>query len=146
MNVSVNVSLNDLEALYSSSPLLPLPQGVYRGEYLLQLESPGARTLLARTLDTLAFAWTPFGIDFTSLRWYFFHPRLQAGHFRAEPTRSRWRETEAVRLYYDVSRLPIGTLLYDELKPLRDGRVLGLGGVNGEKGQGDHFFFMLTKA
>ncbi len=139
------MQLSELEALYVSSPLLPLPSGVYRGEYLLQLGSRGAQTFAARVLDTIAFSWTPFGIDFTSRRWYFFHPRLQAGHFRAEPTRSRWRETDAVRLYYDVSRLPIGHLLYDEVKPLADGRVLGLGGVNGERNQGDHFFFMLTK-
>ena len=34
-------------------------------------------------------------------------------------------------------------LLYDELKPLPDGSVLGLGGINGERGSGDHFFFLL---
>lgn len=137
-------TLAELEALYASAPLLPLPRGRFDGRYLAQLQSPGARAWTARVIDTVAFGWTPFGVDLDTRRWYFFHPRLKAGHFRVVPGPSRWRDTEALQLHYDVSRTPLRALLYDELKPLADGRILGLGGVDRERGLGEHFFFLLT--
>ena len=39
---------------------------------------------------------------------------------------------------------PVRGMLYDELKPLADGRVLGLGGINAGAGEGEHFFFELS--
>jgi hypothetical protein len=36
-------------------------------------------------------------------------------------------------------------MLYDEVKPLSADLLLGLGGVNAETGEGDHFFFTLER-
>lgn len=60
---------------------------------------------------------------------------------------SRWRDTEAVTLHYERSRLPapIRGVLYDEVKPLTDTICLGLGGINAERGDGDQFFFALER-
>ena len=33
-----------------------------------------------------------------------------------------------------------------EVKPLADGRIIGIGGINAERGRGDHFWFELTTA
>jgi hypothetical protein len=50
-----------------------------------------------------------------------------------------------LQLHYDVSRLPIRRVLYDEIKPLADGTILGLGGIDAGRGEGDHFFFELRR-
>ena len=70
-----------------------------------------------------------------------------AGTFVATPGPSRWRDTQTYRLTYATSHLPkfFRDILYDELKPLDANTVLGLGGVNRDKGQGDHFYFLLTR-
>lgn len=36
-------------------------------------------------------------------------------------------------------------MLYDEVMPIRDQLVLGLGGVNAARDRGDHFFFEVHK-
>jgi len=72
-------------------------------------------------------------------------PRSAAGSFRIDEGPSRWRDTRVLRLHYDRSRLPIRAILYDELKPLAGGRILGLGGIDAARGEGDHFFFELTR-
>lgn len=89
----------------------------------------------------------PFGIDFDARRWWFLHPRLAVGRFELCQERSRWRDTDALTLRYHPSRLPgpLRDVLYDEVKPLGDDLLLGLGGLNWEVGRGDHFYFALTR-
>jgi hypothetical protein len=123
-----------------------MPTGVYRGEFLGFLDTEGARRVDVRVFDRLLFVWPRWGIDFDSSRWWFVHPRALAGHFRLERGRSRWRDTEVLQLHYDVSRLPIRAVLYDEIKPLPDDTILGIGGTNHDRGRGDHFFFRLVRA
>ena len=76
-----------------------------------------------------------------------FATRFAIGRFDARIGPSRWRDTDAIQLHYDPSRLPgpIKGRLYDEIKPLSGDLVLGLGGVNAERGEGDHFWFVLTR-
>jgi hypothetical protein len=93
------------------------------------------------------FKWTPFGVDFDTRLWFFWHAALAAGRFEPRPGRSRWRDTEAVGLHYHVSRLPgpVRGVLYDEVKPLSADLCLCIGGINAPRGQGDHFFFALQR-
>lgn len=118
--------------------------GLVRGSFLGPVDSPAARRLHVRALDALLFRIVRWGLDLDAQRWWFEHPRLAAGHFRVVLGPSRWRDTRVLQLHYDVSRLPVRGILYDELKPLPDGRILGLGGVDAGRGEGDHFFFELT--
>jgi hypothetical protein len=142
------LDLAGLERLFREAPVGPLPGGVFRGTHLARLESLERRPLW-RTIDRLAFETVPFGIDFDQKRWWFGHRKLAVGHFRttAAPVHSRWRDTDVIALEYDVSRLPrkIRDVLYDEVKPLSDRLCLGLGGINREVGEGDHFFFALER-
>jgi hypothetical protein len=96
---------------------------------------------------TLGFVRLPFGIDFDRRRWFFVDPRLLVGRFATECGPSRWRDTDSVRLTYHGSRLPriIRSSLYDEVKPLSDELCLGMGGINADRGTGDHFFFALRR-
>jgi hypothetical protein len=98
-------------------------------------------------MQRVGFAWTPWGIDFDRRLWFFFAPRLAIGRFELRVDESRWRDTRAVQLHYDVSRLPhaIRRQLYDEVKPLSDRWMLGIGGIDRERGEGDHFFFALER-
>ncbi|MBI4957267.1 MAG: hypothetical protein HY908_34970 [Myxococcales bacterium] len=141
-------SLNEreLEDLYRSAPLGPTPRGRFRGR-MLGFVAPGGPGPAMRLLDRALFEWTPYGIDFDRSLWWFVAPALRVGRFRASVGPSRWREAEVVRLEYDVSRLPgpLRRILYDEVKPLDEGTALGLGGVNAERGRGDHFFFALER-
>lgn len=138
-------ALGDLEARFLREEPAPLPTGRVVGRFLGFVDSPGAARPLVRALDTVLFRALRWGLDFGSQRWWFEHPRLAAGHFRVVLGPSRWRDTRVWQLHYDASRLPLRRVLYDEVKPLSDGRVLGLGGVNADRGEGDHFFFDLTK-
>jgi hypothetical protein len=135
-------SLEELEELYRDAAVGPIPSGRFRGEALCRVGSPFARSA-AVTLMLTPFERLPFGVDFTTSTWFFVDARARIGRFRVEPGRSRWRDTETLRLRYDVSRLPIRGLLYDEVKPLGQGLCLGLGGINAETGRGDLFFFAL---
>jgi hypothetical protein len=139
--------LSALERLYAG-PLGEIPAGCRRGRFLGFVDSPGGRALRHRAVHTILFRWPRFGIDLDRRRWWFVDPRVGAGSFRTSIGPSRWRDTEVVRLEYDVSRLPgpIRGLLYDELKPLPDGQILGLGGIAAPRGAGDHFFFALDPA
>ena len=140
-------SERDLESLWARPAELSAPRGVYRGHMLMRLDNPGARRARWRWGQTLAFDWTPFGIDFDRRLWFFFSPVLAAGRFDARPGPSRWRETSAIGLHYQVSRLPgpVRRVLYDEVKPLSTSMMLGMGGINDVRGKGDHFFFALTR-
>lgn len=126
-------------------PLGPTPTGCFGGRHLGFLDTRGARRLDVRAFDTALFVWPRWGIDFDRRLWWFVDPRLRIGRFRVDRGPSRWRDAEVLQLHYDVSRLPIAGLLYDEVKPLADGRVLGIGGTNHERGRGDHFWFELTR-
>lgn len=137
-------SIASLERAFVDAPLRPLPGGLVRGAFLGFVDSAGARRRTIRAGDTLVFRALRWGLDLDARRWWFEHPRLAAGHFRVVQGRSRWRDTDVLQLHYDVSRLPFRGILYDEIKPQGDGRVLGLGGLDGARGEGDHFFFELT--
>jgi len=139
-------SLAQLEALYVEKRAFAQPTGPYRGVHLAWLDTPGARHPLTRPLQHLGFRWAPFGVDFTARHWFFFDRRFGIGRFAAQTGPSRWRDTETIRLHYDVSRLPrpLRGILYDEVKPLSTALCLGIGGVNAPRGRGDHFFFALT--
>jgi hypothetical protein len=136
-------ALAELERAFRE-PLGVLPRGLVTGHFLRFVDSPGARKSIVRALDTLVFRSLVWGLDLDDRRWWFEHPSLRAGHYRIVEGVSRWRDTRVLQLHYDVSRLPGRGILYDELKPLADGRVLGLGGIDADVGAGDHFFFELT--
>lgn len=138
--------LAELERMFALPVPAVAPRGVYVGEFLTYVESPGARKRWVRAIDDLAFGRTRFGVDFDASAWWFFRPSLLAGHFALSTGRSRWRDTDVLRLRYNRSYLPgfLKHRLYDEVKPFSDGTVLGLGGLNYERGEGDHFFFLLT--
>jgi len=135
-------SLTALEQVYREAPAGPVPLGCFRGEVLHRVDTRFARSAAA-TAILCPFERLPWGIDFVSSTWFFGSPRARAGRFRIERGRSRWRDTETLRLRYDVSRLPVRGLLYDEVKPLGDALCLGLGGVDFARGMGDLFFFSL---
>lgn len=138
-------TLAELEVLYVAERPVAMPTGCYRGVHLAWLDTPGARHPVIRPLQHLGFRVTPFGVDFTAHRWFFFHRRLGVGRFTARVGPSRWRDTNTIRLHYDPSRLPgpLRALLYDEIKPLSSTLCLGIGGINAPRGRGDHFFFAL---
>ena len=146
----VQCSVAELEVLYVESRPVSVPSGCYRGVHLAWLDTPGARPWarppVIRPLQHLGFRLLPFGVDFIRHRWFFFHPTLGIGRFVAETGRSRWRDTETVRLHYEVSRLPgpVRAVLYDEVKALSPSLCLGIGGINAPRGRGDHFFIALV--
>lgn len=134
--------LEALEQLYRDAPTGPVPARRFRGEVLRRVDTRFARSTTATAL-LVPFERLPFGVDFETCTWFFLHARVRLGRFRVEPGRSRWRETQTLRLVYDVSRLPFRGVLYDEVKPLNDTLCLGLGGLNRGVGMGDLFFFLL---
>ncbi len=142
-----SAALSRLESLWARPVELPAPRGAYWGHVLMRIDHATSRRRLWRLSQTLAFEWAPFGIDFDRRLWFFFHPRLAVGRFEPRVGRSRWRDTDAIGLHYDVSGLPRGVrgVLYDEVKPLSERRLLGIGGINAERGRGDHFFFALER-
>lgn len=141
------MGLGELERLYAAEVPLAVPTGRFRGIFLEKLETPGARKPVSRLVSFVGFQATPFGVDFDSCCWFFWHPRLLIGRFQPELGPSRWRDTETVRLDYEVSRLPtpVRSVLYDEVKPLSEAMCLGIGGLNAGRGEGDLFFFALDR-
>lgn len=142
-------SVDELESLYRTPRPCEVPSETFVGETLVRLDTRGARAPLNLVSQKLLFEAMPYGVDFSpgAGRWFFFHPRLAAGRFEARVGESRWRPgVEVVQLHYETSRLPrpVRELLYDEVKPLSGELLLGLGGTNAERGEGDHFFFALT--
>ena len=141
--------LAELERTYERPAAAPLalPRGVWQGEFLCYVDAAGARRAWVQFLDGLAFERTPFGVDFDTRAWWFFRPDLRIGHFEVSTGPSLWRNTETLRLRYQRSYLPgfVKRRLYDEIKPLSDSALLGLGGLNQHRGEGDHFFFLLSK-
>lgn len=141
------MSVDALERLWLQTPSPTVPSGVYRGHYLTRIDNPVSRSFRWRWVARLGFEWPSFGVDFDRRLWFFFSTRLAVGRFEPRPGPSRWRDTDAVQLHYDVSRLPgpLRNVLYDEVKPLSDALILGIGGINAGRGQGDHFFFALER-
>ena len=141
-------STDELEALYTAPGPRIVPAGRFHGEALHRCDSAAGRSLLWRAVGKLAFGWMPFGVDFERRLWYFLHRRVALGRFELRPGPSRWRPAERIiQLHYEPSRLPglIRRQLYDEVKPLSEELCLGIGGLNAERGQGDHFFFALRR-
>lgn len=140
-------SADELERTYGGPLAAPALSGVFEGRFLRFLDTRGAHRLPTRVMDTLLFDWTRFGIDFDRRLWWFGWPGAGIGRFRDSPGPSRWRDTDVLRLEYDVSRLPspVRKLLYDEIKPLDDDHALGLGGLDAPRGEGDHFWFELRR-
>lgn len=142
----LQADLDELERIYREHDPVEPARASFRGYYLGPVDSRGARAVSNRIIQ-LGFRLPPFGVDFASQHWFFFSRRLRVGRFREERARSRWRDTETIALHYDVSRLPgpIRRRLYDEVKPLTERLMLGLGGLNEERGRGDLFFFALQR-
>lgn len=140
----------ELERLFGEERALEqAPRGVWRGHVLRRLDNPGARAPASRAIQWLMFEAVPWGIDFDRRRWFFLGGRrIAGGHFELRAQRSRWRDTTAFGLHYHPSRLPgpIKRMLYDELKPVGEGLLLGIGGENAERDRGDHFWFALEPA
>lgn len=141
------LSKAELEALWATPLTRRELSGVYRGHVLGWIEHATARRPIYRWSQRLAFDVTPFGLDFDRRLWFFFTPRLATARFVAREHTSRWRDTDAFGLHYQDSRLPHGVRrqLYDEVKPLSERWVLGLGGINEGRGVGDHFYFVLER-
>ena len=141
----INLDIEALECLYNSPIQSPSPTGRYEGVFLCRLDEPGNRRPLY--WGSKAFEFVPFGIDFDTCCWYFFHQKLQSGKFRTETAPSRWRDSRVIKLHYDVSHLPVfvKNVLYDEVKPLSKDLCLALGGFNQATGNGDQFFFALKR-
>jgi hypothetical protein len=136
-------ALDALERSFTECELAPLPTGLVQGRFLGYVDSIGARRAHVRVMDGLLFRALRWGLDLDDRRWWFERPRIAAARFRIVEGPSRWRDTRVLQLHYDVSRLPFRGVLYDEVKPLADGRILGLGGIDAPRGEGDHFFFEL---
>ncbi len=141
------MSVRHLDSVYARPIGLAPPSGVYRGHVLARIDHATSRRALWRWSERIGFEWTPFGIDFDRRVWFFGSRALAAGRFDPRVQRSRWRDTDAIGLHYDVSRLPsfVRRALYDEVKPLSPRWMLGIGGMNGERGVGDHFYFALER-
>lgn len=156
MNQRRNLSLDELlraspaalEAAFADDRPIAVPEGRFRGRTLCRLDNPGARRPLWRASQKVGFEWLPYGVDFGRRTWFFVHPPIAVGRFQPRVQRSRWRDTQVVALHYEASRLPaaIRRTLYDEVKPLGPDLLLGIGGINAGPGQGDHFFFLLTRS
>lgn len=141
------LTLADLEALWLTPAECSIPSGRYQGHMLARIEHPTSRRWLWRWSEGLGFEWLPFGIDFDRRLWFFVSTRIAMGRFQMQPGPSRWRETRIIGLHYEPSRLPhfVRNLLYDEVRPLSARWMLGIGGINAERGQGDHFYFALKR-
>jgi len=142
--------LSDLETLYKQPGEIAIPKsGSYKGVYLKRLDNPGASRKINRITLWAMFDLTPFGLNFYPDYgdWYFFHPSLAMGRFLPSVGPSRWREAETIRLNYHTSRLPnlVRSILYDEIKPLAENILLGIGGFNAEKDKGDQFYFAIER-
>lgn len=140
-------SLEDLEWIYAQGGPLAVPGGLFGGLVLGLVDSAGARRRANRAMVWLGFSLPRFGVDFQRRAWWFHHPLLRVGAFEARPGPSRWRDAQTMQLHYHPSRLPgpVKHLLYDEVKPLGEHLCLGLGGINQDRGEGDLFFFALSR-
>jgi hypothetical protein len=141
----------ELERRFCGPAAAPvLAPGDYTGTWLRRIENAGTYKPLNFLSQYLLFELTPFGISFRgdgSGTWYFFEPRFAAGEFTTSKSQSRWRDTDCLALDYSQARLPgfIRDLLYDEIKVLSTQHAIGIGGFNQPAGEGDNFYFLLTR-
>ena len=135
-------SLGELERIYATAPLAPLPGGVWRGRWLHDLRMSAPAKLVAHAL----FRWPTFGLDLDAYTWWFGRPDRVASRYEPVVGRSRWRDAEVVRLdYRRTMPWPMRAVIYDELKPLSDDCVLGIGGMNGTGSHGAWVYFVLQR-
>jgi len=141
------MSERHLDSVYRRRVELAPPRGVYRGHVLSWIDHETSQRPLWRWSERFGFSWTPFGVDFDRRLWFFWSTRLAMGRFEPRVHRSRWRDTDTVGLHYEVSRLPafVRSVLYDEVKPLSERWLIGIGGINAGAGVGDHFYFALER-
>lgn len=143
--------VTELEAIFSTPGAATLPQpGNYKGTWLRRIENAGTYKPFNLVSQWLMFELTPFGITFNSDAtgiWYFFHPALSAGNFAMRAEASQWRNTQCVTLNYEMAALPhpVRDILYDEVRVLSENHCLGVGGFKGPAGEGDNFYFLLTR-
>lgn len=136
-----DAALVELERVYATHPVVPLPGGVWRGHYLHELPMSLADRMVARAM----FKWPRFGLDLDRFGWWFGRPGSVIGRFEPRIGGSRWRDADVVRLdYRRTTPWPLRRMLYDELKPLSNDCILGLGGVNRTRG-GAWFYFLLER-
>lgn len=148
----------ELNSIFAGGGEAMLPrQGSYRGTWLRRIENAGTYKPFNLISQWLMFEITPFGITFNSDAtgiWYFFDPTLAVGNFIMRLEDSRWAlpsqrpaATQCVTLNYETSALPgpVRGILYDEVKVLSDKHCLGIGGFKGPAGEGDNFYFLLTR-
>jgi hypothetical protein len=132
---------SELERLYAAPSTLAIPSGRYEGCFLQRTAGWGHAGLLVRSAVALGFSTLPFGIDFDRRVWRLAGGAVVAGRFELQPAPSRWRPTRTLAMHYEPSRLPtfVRALLYDEVKPIDEDLLLGLGCI----AQSDLFFFAL---
>jgi len=140
-------SADALEELYRAPREVNVPSGVFRGRHLRWLDTRGARDPIWRPVEEIFFVRLPWFVDFDRKRWFWFRRSLGIGHFAPSIGPSRWRDADTIRMLYDDRLLPrfVNHALYDEVKPLDDDLCLGIGGMNGPRGDGDQFFFALRR-
>ncbi len=143
-------NMTQLEELYARDGDITIPtSGSYKGVYLKRLSNPGADNLFNRVSQWAAFDAMSFGLNFYPDYgdWFFYHSSVAMGRFTPRIEQSRWRDTNTITLNYQVSKLPspVRNVLYDEIKPMTDSLLLGMGGLNRDRDVGDHFFFAIVK-
>lgn len=142
----------ELDAIFSAPGAAALPQpGNYTGTWLRRIENAGTYKPFNLVSQWLMFEVTPFGITFNADAtgiWYFFNPALAVGNFAMRAEASAWRKTQCVTLNYETAALPapVRDMLYDEVRVLSENHCLGIGGFKGPVGDGDNFYFLLTRA
>lgn len=130
--------LEALEHIWRTRACAPLPGGVWQGHYLRELPMSLPKRLLSRAM----FKRRMFGLDLNYNRWWFRDNSRLLAHFEPHVGRSRWRDTEVVQVRYErTGPALLKGMLYDELKPLDDRTILGLGG---SKRGGAWFYFVMT--
>lgn len=135
------MSLRELEHVWSSYPCAPMPGGVWEGHYIYELPMSVPKRLLARAM----FKWRDFGIDFDQHRWWFREPSRLVAQFEPIAGPSRWRDADVIRLHYErTGPRFLRHQLYDELKPLNDHCMLAIGGSNNDTLRGTWFYFALS--
>ena len=137
-----DMSLSQLEQVWSELPCAPLPTGLWQGAYLAELPMSRPKRFLARAL----FKRRLFGINLDAHKWWFRDASSTLVEFAPRPGNSRWREADVIQLHYErTGPILFRTMLYDELKPLNENCILGLGGSNHDDARGTWFFFTLSR-
>lgn len=145
-----SLSPADLGRLYLRESSFEAPEaGSYRGAFLQRIAGRGPLARILGAAICLPFRRLAFGLNLrgNSGVWYFLHPALTIGRFTPRIQPSVWRNTTALALDYSASRLPspVRSLLYDEIKPVAKGLLLGIGGFGPPGRRLELFLFSLEK-